>query len=90
MPVTITRPQARPQPQPHTRPELQNSSFTTTFKLRPNMFPSGGINQVPMPCEAGGQDNHEVIVGSIGSMGIFRIDRRRRVKWSLYWNQEAQ
>jgi hypothetical protein len=30
--VTITRPQARPQPQSQTEPELQNSSFTTTIR----------------------------------------------------------
>ena len=32
----------------------------------------------------GGQDDHEVIIGSIGLMGISYIDRRRRLKFSLY------
>ena len=53
-----------------------------------NMFPSWScINQVPEAMESGGQDDHEVVVGSIGLMGVFRIDRRRRPQWSLY--QEA-
>ena len=45
------------------------------------------INQVPEAMRSGGQDDHEVVVGPIGLMGVFCIDRRRRPPWSLY--QEA-